>query len=229
MNVTPAALSAATSSPGSSASQGADAPPPKLISSDFQMFLKMLTAQIRNQDPLNPIEGSDYAVQLATFSGVEQQVQTNALLSSLVGQMGVSAMGQYAGWVGMDARSSAAVPFNGQPLTLYPTPAKGAARTFLVAYDSTGREAMRQEIPVSDAPVQWTGKTATGAQVLNGTYRFKLESVDGTGKVIADDRVDAFARVTEVRQSPTGPLLVLAGGATVSPAEVKALRPPPTP
>ena len=44
-----------------------------MINSDFETFLKMLTAQMENQDPLNPIESSDYAVQLATFSGVEQQ------------------------------------------------------------------------------------------------------------------------------------------------------------
>lgn len=46
-------------------------------SSDFETFLKMLTTQIKNQDPLNPMEGTEFAVQLATFSGVEQQVMTN--------------------------------------------------------------------------------------------------------------------------------------------------------
>ena len=45
-----------------------------VISSDFQTFLTMLTTQLQNQDPLNPVESSDFAVQLATFSGVEQQV-----------------------------------------------------------------------------------------------------------------------------------------------------------
>jgi len=47
------------------------------ISSDFETFLRMLTVQMQNQDPLNPVDSSDYAVQLATFSSVEQQVQTN--------------------------------------------------------------------------------------------------------------------------------------------------------
>lgn len=55
---------------------------------DFETFLKMLTTQIRNQDPLNPMEGSDFAVQLATFSGVEQQVQTNDLLQKMTDQLG---------------------------------------------------------------------------------------------------------------------------------------------
>ena len=47
------------------------------LSSDFETFLKMLTVQMENQDPLNPVDSADFAVQLATFSSVEQQVLTN--------------------------------------------------------------------------------------------------------------------------------------------------------
>ena len=68
-----AAASAGTPPAGSGA--GAGAPAASFSGGDFQTFLKMLTTQIKNQDPLNPMEGSDFAVQLATFSGVEQQVQ----------------------------------------------------------------------------------------------------------------------------------------------------------
>ncbi|MCY1128713.1 flagellar hook assembly protein FlgD [Frigidibacter sp. RF13] len=204
------------------------APEQQAISSDFQMFLKMLTAQMKNQDPLNPIESSDYAVQLATFSGVEQQVKTNDLLASLTAQLGVTAMGQYASWVGMEARSSAPAPFAGQPLTVYPTPAKGADKTVLVAYDDKNREVWRQEIPVSSNPVQWIGTTASGGQVLPGNYTFKLENYSG-GQLTSTDKVQTFNRVTEVRQSATGPLLVLTGGATVAPGDVSALRPGATP
>ena len=39
-------------------------------SSDYETFLKMLTVQMQNQDPLNPVESSDFAAQLATFSSV---------------------------------------------------------------------------------------------------------------------------------------------------------------
>jgi len=49
----------------------------------------MLTVQMQNQDPLNPVDSSDYAVQLATFSNVEQQVQTNDILRELQSQMGL--------------------------------------------------------------------------------------------------------------------------------------------
>lgn len=194
------------------------------VSGDYQMFLKMLTAQMKNQDPLNPIESSDYAVQLATFSGVEQQVRTNDLLTTLTGQLGVTAMGQYAGWVGMEARTTAAAAYEGSPLTLYPAPVAGAERAVLVAYDAQNREVMRQEIPVSGNPVLWTGKTATGGQVMNGAYSFRLENYEN-GKLTQTDKVESYSKVTEVLQGSSGPILVLAGGATTLPGEVKALRP----
>ena len=77
------------------------------ISADFETFLKMLTVQMQNQDPLNPIDSADYAVQLATFSGVEQQVQTNDLLKGLAASLGAAGLSEMAGWVGMEARTAA--------------------------------------------------------------------------------------------------------------------------
>ena len=85
----------------------------QLISSDFNTFLKMLTTQLKNQDPLNPMDNSEYAVQLATFSGVEQQVKTNTLLESLGTQLGLSGLSTYAGWVGKDARADMPVWYSG--------------------------------------------------------------------------------------------------------------------
>ncbi len=65
-----------------------------VLSSDFETFLQMLTAQARYQDPLEPIDSSEYAAQLAQFSMVEQQVQSNELLQALSAQMSASAIGQ---------------------------------------------------------------------------------------------------------------------------------------
>lgn len=198
------------------------------VSTDYQMFLKMLTAQMKNQDPLNPIESSDYATQLATFSGVEQQVKTNQLLESLTSQLGVSGMGQLASWVGMEGRTAVPAAFKGAPITVYPAPAKDADKTVLVAYDAQDHEVSRQVIPVSTDPLQWTGTTETGAQMLPGSYSFRLESYKA-GKIIANDKVEVFSKLTEVRQSDKGAVLATETGATVLPSEVKALRPIPGP
>ncbi len=202
--------------------------PPKTdtakISGDYQMFLKMLTAQMKNQDPLNPIESSDYATQLATFSGVEQQVKTNQLLEALTGQLGLSGMSQLASWVGMEARAAVPAAFRGVPVTVYPAPAKDADKMVLVAYDAQNQEVSRQVIPVASDPVQWTGTTAAGGQMLHGSYSFRLESYKGD-KIIANDKVEVFGRVVEARQGTAGAVLVFEGGATALPGEIRALRP----
>lgn len=73
-----------------------------VLSSDFETFLKMLTVQAKYQDPLEPIDSSEYSAQLAQFSSVEQQVLTNDLLTALTGQLGGSGMAQFASWIGME-------------------------------------------------------------------------------------------------------------------------------
>ena len=193
-------------------------------SSDFETFLKMLTTQMKNQDPLNPMDSSNYAAQLAAFSGVEQQVKTNQLLSDLTAQLGVSGMGQFASWVGMEARSTAPVVFRGSPLTLYPTPDAKADQAFLVAYDSTGKAVSRQQVALSGDPVNWTGTGPGGGQLMNGIYSFRLESY-AAGKLLSDSKVESFGQVTEIRHRADGTRLVMASGGEVLPSEVSALRP----
>ena len=56
----------------------------KKENSDFILFLKLMTAQAKNQDPLNPTDTTDYATQLATFTQVEQQIKANTLFEKMV-------------------------------------------------------------------------------------------------------------------------------------------------
>ncbi|MDW4549254.1 flagellar hook capping FlgD N-terminal domain-containing protein [Defluviimonas sp. D31] len=194
-----------------------------LINSDFQTFLVMLTTQMQNQDPLNPIDSTDYAAQLATFSGVEQQVKTNTLLESLSAQLGLSGMAQMASWVGMEARSSAPVLFDGTPLTLYPAPEAGADEIKLVAYDAQGREVMRSPAPVSGEPLVWAGTDSRGGPLPSGLYSFRLESY-AAGEPMGVSDVESFARIAEVQNGPDGPVVVLDGGAQVAPSDIKSMR-----
>ena len=147
-----------------------------VISSDFETFLKMLTTQMQNQDPLNPIESSDYAVQLATFSGVEQQVRTNQLLADLANQMGSSGLSQLAGWIGMEARAPVSAQFNGSALTVWPKHDSTADRAELVVRDSVGAEVARQPLALGTESLSWDGKGADGATLPAGRYRFEVQS-----------------------------------------------------
>ena len=93
---------------------------------------------MENQDPLNPVDSADYAVQLATFSSVEQQVRTNDLLSSLAATMasgGIESLGQ---WVGMDVRAGNEGYFDGSDIELIAPDRTDADQRILVVRDETG-------------------------------------------------------------------------------------------
>ncbi|MBL9063859.1 flagellar hook capping FlgD N-terminal domain-containing protein [Tabrizicola sp.] len=219
MDVTSATSATATTATAS-ASAGATA-----ISSDFNTFLRMLTVQMQNQDPLNPIDSADYAVQLATFSGVEQQVKTNQLLADMQGKFQQLGMAEMASWIGKEARSAAPVSYDGSPVTLSPNPAVGANRAVLVVKDAQGNLVSREEIPVSAQPYQWLGAGIDGSPLPAGTYSIELESLNGE-TVISSLPVEHYARVIEARGGTGGTVLVLEGGAEVLASDVTALREP---
>jgi flagellar basal-body rod modification protein FlgD len=195
------------------------------ISSDFETFLKMLTVQMQNQDPLNPVDSADYAIQLATFSGVEQQVQTNDLLKYLGSQMSVMGMAQIAGWVGMEARTDAPVHFDGAPITLAPKPSSTADQSFLVVRDATGTVVQTAEIPTTGDYFEWDGIDESGAPLPAGSYSFMLENF-AYDEYLSSSTVESFGRITEARAEGIDTVLVMEGGAEVNADEISALREP---
>src|SRR5919106_1747230 len=70
------------------------------ISKDYDMFLRLMTAQLKNQDPLQPLDGTEFVAQLAQFSGVEQQIKTNERLDALLGALTRSAAEVSLGFLG---------------------------------------------------------------------------------------------------------------------------------
>lgn len=209
----------------SAASPATSAAAPSKITSDFNTFLRMLTVQMQNQDPLNPIDSADYAVQLATFSGVEQQVRTNQLLADLQGRFQQLGMAEMASWIGKEARSNAPIRYEGSPVTLSPNPAIGSTRAVLAVRDSDGSLVSREEIPVSTEPYQWLGGGVDGSPLPPGIYSIELESLNGD--TLIDSRpVEHYARVLEAKSGTAGTILVLGGGIEVPASNVTALRSP---
>jgi len=203
--------------------QGAAAPDNAVLSSDFETFLKMLTAQARYQDPLEPIDSSEYAAQLAQFSMVEQQVLSNDLLAALTAQLGSGNMAQMANWIGMEARTTAPVQFDGSPVTINPNPAAVSDEVFLVVYDSTGQEVQRMSIPVSAEPVEWAGVSDDGTPFESGLYSFEVES-RANGELLLTDPAETYARITEARTQAGETVLILEGGSAVLASSVSGLR-----
>lgn len=189
--------------------------------SDYQTFLNMLTVQMRNQDPLNPQSATDFAVQLATFSGVEQQMHTNQLLSAMVNQAGLADLGS---WVGMEARIYGGAWFEGAPIALTPDPALGADSVTLTVRDESGAIVDSRDLAPGAQSYQWDGM-ANGAPLPDGRYTFELESrLDG--EVLDQQPVAAYMPIVEARYGNGATLLVLPGGLMVDSGQVTGLRRP---
>ena len=72
------------------------------LATDFSQFLSLLTTQLQHQDPLSPMDTTEFTNQLVAFTGVEQQINTNQKLDSLVSLQLGNAMGSALGYVGLD-------------------------------------------------------------------------------------------------------------------------------
>lgn len=92
-NVTSAANVSASAATGSAAS----------LASDFDDFLTLLTTQLQNQDPLDPLDSNEFTQQLVSFSGVEQQIQTNQNLENVAGLLSQDNLAAAANYLGNDA------------------------------------------------------------------------------------------------------------------------------
>lgn len=216
---------AATSTPASANSATRSGGP--ALSSDFETFLLMLTTQLENQDPLNPQEANDFAVDLATFSTVEQQVLTNDLLERMVAAQGIGGLGGVADWIGKEARAPVPANFDGRPVTVYPTVPADADQATLIVRDSAGSVVSSVAIVASEAPVEWDGTDALGTPVDPGRYSFEVET-RAEGAFLSLEPAEVYAPVTEARLDDGEPVLVI-GGVDVPASQVRALRLPGTP
>lgn len=195
----------------------------KQTASDFETFLKMLTVQAQNQDPLEPLDSSEYAAQLAQFSMVEQQTKTNQTLDALVAKLGGNSVAELSSWIGKEARVTAPTNYTGQPITVSPVPQSGATQAVLVVRDSAGTVVDRQNIPVSSAPVEWTGLDASGASRPSGLYSFAVES-SKNGQMMGEDPAAAYNKIVEAQVQNGEVTLILDGGQAILASKVTAVR-----
>jgi flagellar basal-body rod modification protein FlgD len=128
-----------------------------------------------------------------------------------------------ASWIGMEARSTSAAAFAGDPITVLPKIEPGADEAVLIAYDSNGAEIQRRQIDTSGEPLDWTGLLDDGSLAPEGNYSFKIES-RALGEISGVSQAETYARITEARREGDDTIFVLNSGATVTSSDVSALR-----
>lgn len=217
------AANAASQAGANAAAAGEDEATSAALSSDFETFLTLLTAQLKNQDPLKPLESTEFVAQLATFSSVEQQVATNEKLDGIAAALSGDSSAGLAAWIGRDVRTDGAIAFDGvNAVSLDVAPIEGATEASLIVRDEGGAEITRVSVEPDARAITWDGTTAEGAAPA-GAYSFSVAYADGTGPLGAAP-ASVYAEVIEVRLGAGGPSLATRGGGEISVSDVTAVR-----
>ena len=160
-----------------------------MLASNFETFLSLLTAQLKNQDPLSPVDSNEFTAQLTQMAGVEQQLMTNSLLTSLLQGQESGGMAQAAGYIGRDATAvwAATELKDGKAGWSYEL-ASNANKVTLSVVDSSGKTVWTGDAPDKTTGIHdftWDGKTTGGGQVDDGgVYTLKITATDASGGTV---------------------------------------------
>jgi flagellar basal-body rod modification protein FlgD len=194
------------------------------LTADFNTFLTLLTTQLRSQDPLNPIESTEFVSQLANFSSVEQQVQTNKFLGQMLEAMTTGGPDALAQWLGREVRAPAPVAFSGAPVTVFPQEAPALATSAtLVARNANGDIVSETPMDLAATSVDWAGLDAAGAALPAGLYKLSVRYGLPEGETQTGE-VETFANVVEARRENDKVMLRLASGAVIDAESVTGVR-----
>lgn len=171
------------------------------LSGDLDSFLTLLTAQLKNQDPLSPMDSTEFTNQLVQFSGVEQAINTNTNLESLIGLSQASIGATAVGYLGKEVQAeSATMPLqDGAGKYTYTLPSD-ARKCLIVIKDASGAVVKTEngQLTAGTYHMTWDGKDAYGKQLDDGAYTIEVQATDTSGETIEDIYTTVFGKATAV-------------------------------
>jgi flagellar basal-body rod modification protein FlgD len=200
------------------------------LAQNFDTFLTLLTTQLKNQDPLSPMDSNDFTQQMVQMTGVEQQLLTNDLLKQLVGNTGTG-ISAAVSLIGKDVRAvSDTAMLNGGAAKWTYKLDRDAADLKVEVLDANGK-VVHVEAPsdnkAGDHAFTWDGKGASGSSLPDGIYKLRITAADRSG-VTVPSTTYVEGLVTGVQQAD-GQTLITINGGTVSWDKVTTINQPPAP
>lgn len=195
------------------------------LANNFEMFLTLLTEQMKAQDPLNPLDSTEFVNQLVNFSSVEQEIRANQNLESLISIQAASAQGAAVGFIGREATvaspSGSLTDGSAEWTYIMPEDSQG---TLITIKDDTGRvvSTFEGEATAGSHILEWDGKDLSGNVLEDGIYTMEVTAVNADGNPIQAD-ILTTARVTGVDFSGSEVVVEL-NGLFVRLSSVRSLR-----
>jgi flagellar basal-body rod modification protein FlgD len=203
MTVTaPAPVSTNTSNPSTSNTVAN-----QQIANNFQQFLQLLTTQLQNQNPLDPLDTNQFTQQLVQFAQVEQQINMNTSLTQLIALQQTAQMTQAVGLIGTTVTvDGSTAQLSGGKANWSFSPTKPGTATINIK-DSTGQivYTTTQTVNPGEQTFSWDGKSVSGAALADGKYTISISLKDTSGQTsdLSTERSGVVDSVDMTKNPPT--------------------------
>ena len=214
-----------TVSPTASTTAAATTPDAmKKLSGNFSTFLTLLTTQLKNQDPTSPMDSNTFTQQLVMYSQVEQQIDTNSNLKTLISQGSSNAAAVTTGYLGKKVSvTNGNASLSGGAASWTYNLGTAAAATQLSITDANGKIVYTGagETAAGNHGFAWDGKDNNGNQLADGTYTLSVVA-SGSGGGTVTSSVASAGTVSQIDMTGGTPKLVI-GNMEVNPGDIAAV------
>ena len=200
-----------TSTPSTTTASSSSPDAMSQLSSNFSTFLTLLTTQLKNQDPTSPMDSNTFTQQLVMYSQVEQQIDTNDNLKTLITQGTTNASSVAATYLGknVSVTNGKASLSNGTANWTY-TLGTAAASSTIAITNSSGQTVYtgNGETTSGNHTFTWDGKDVNGNQLNDGVYKMTVTAADSAGNTVTTS-VASAGTVSQIDMTSGTPQLVV--------------------
>lgn len=156
------------------------------LASNFDQFLLLLTTQLRNQSPLDPLNTNEFTAQLVQFAGVEQQLKTNETLSSLLSLNKATTTSQAVSFIGSTVTADGAATQLKDGQAQWKVTVPKAASAAIAITDASGSVVYTTNTTFNagEQSFTWDGRTSTGTKAPDGQYAITVNARDVSGTAV---------------------------------------------